>query len=58
MCVLSFLGVCPCLPFYSIQGEGSGYICGKKLKWGKVEREKQKKVASGGAAVFLLIRCE
>jgi hypothetical protein len=26
----------------------------KKMKWGKYEREKQKKVASG-AAVFLLI---
>jgi hypothetical protein len=32
----------PCLPFYSFQGEGSGYICGKKVKQGKDEREKQK----------------
>jgi hypothetical protein len=31
----------PCLPFYNSQGEGSGYICGKKVKWGKDEREKQ-----------------
>jgi hypothetical protein len=46
-----------CLPFYSSQEEGSGYICGKKVKWRKDEREKTKKVASG-AAVFLLIRCE
>jgi hypothetical protein len=35
--------VCPCLPFYSFQGEGSGYICGKKVKWGKDEKEKQKR---------------
>jgi hypothetical protein len=33
----------PCLPFYSSQGEGSGYICGKKVKQGKDEREKQKR---------------
>jgi hypothetical protein len=32
-----------CLPFYSFQGEGSGYICGKKVKWRKDEREKQKR---------------
>jgi hypothetical protein len=44
----------PCLPFYSFQGEGSGYICSKKMKW---EKTKEKKVASG-AAVFLLIRWE
>jgi hypothetical protein len=30
-------------PFYSFQGEGSGYICGKKDKIGKDEREKQKR---------------
>jgi hypothetical protein len=30
----------PCLPFYNFQGEGSGYICGKKVKWRKDEREK------------------
>jgi hypothetical protein len=44
----------PYLPFYISQGEGSGYICGKKMKWGKDEREKTKKVASG-VAIFLLI---
>jgi hypothetical protein len=32
-------------------------MCGKKMKWRKYEREKQKKVASG-VAVFLLIRWE
>jgi hypothetical protein len=32
----------PCLPFYSFQGEGSDYICGKKMKWGKM-KEKNKK---------------
>jgi hypothetical protein len=42
----------PCLPFYSSQGEDSGYNCGKKVK-GENERE-NKKVASG-VAVFLLI---
>jgi hypothetical protein len=47
----------PCLPFYSLQGEGSGYICGKKVKWEKDEREIQKKVVPS-MVVFLLIRCE
>jgi hypothetical protein len=46
----------PCLPFYSSQGEGSGYNCGKKVK-GKKMKEKNKMVASG-VAVFLLIRHE
>jgi hypothetical protein len=32
----------PCLLFYSFQGEGSGYIRGKKIKWGKDERENKK----------------
>jgi hypothetical protein len=49
--VISVLVVCsfrpsrcgPCLPFYSFQGKGSCYICGKKLKWEKDEREKQKR---------------
>jgi hypothetical protein len=45
-----------CLPFYSSQGEGSGYICGKKLK-GEKMKEKNKKVASD-VAVFLLIQRE
>jgi hypothetical protein len=33
----------PCLPFYSFHEEGSGYICGKKVKWGKDERGRQKR---------------
>jgi hypothetical protein len=42
--VLSGLPRCgPCLPFYSFQGKGSDYICGKKMKWRKDEREKQKR---------------
>jgi hypothetical protein len=44
----------PNLTFYSSQGEGSGYICGKKVKG---EKMKEKKMASG-VAVFLLIRRE
>jgi hypothetical protein len=32
----------PCLPFYSFQGEGLGYIYGKKVKWEKDERENRK----------------
>jgi hypothetical protein len=36
-----------CLPFYSSQEEGSGYICGKKVKWRKDEREKNKKGGLG-----------
>jgi hypothetical protein len=43
----------PSLPFYSSQGEGSGYICGKKVK-GEKTKEKNKKVVVG-VAVFLLI---
>jgi hypothetical protein len=46
--VCSILGVRsfrygPCHPFYSFQGESLGYICSKKMKWGKDEREKQKR---------------
>jgi hypothetical protein len=40
--VLVFLRCGPCLPFYSSQGEGSGYMCGKKVKWEKA-KEKNKK---------------
>jgi hypothetical protein len=47
----------PCLPFYSFQGEGSGYICGKKVKWGKDEREKQKRWPRVRPSSSL-IRCE
>jgi hypothetical protein len=36
----------PCLLFYSFQGEGSGYISGKKVKWGKT-KEKNKKGGLG-----------
>jgi hypothetical protein len=36
----------PCLPFYSFQGEGSGYKCGKKVKWEKA-KEKNKKGGLG-----------
>jgi hypothetical protein len=36
----------PCLPFYSFQGEGSGYIYGKKVKWEKM-KEKNKKGGDG-----------
>jgi hypothetical protein len=32
----------PCLPFYIFQGEGSGYICGKRIKWRKDDRENKK----------------
>jgi hypothetical protein len=39
----SYLEVGPCLPFYSFQGEGSGYIYGKKVKWRKDKRKKQKR---------------
>ena len=46
----------PCLPFYSSQGKGSSFICGKKVKREKI-KEENKKVASG-VAVFLLIRRE
>jgi hypothetical protein len=46
----------PCLPFYSTQGEGSGYNYGEKGGRGKDERE-NKNVALG-MAVFLLIRRE
>jgi hypothetical protein len=51
MCVCSFvfpfflLSVCPCLPFYSFEGEGSGYIRGKKDEMGK--RRKRKKGGLG-----------
>jgi hypothetical protein len=45
--ILCVFVACPrcghCLPFYSFQGEGLGYICGKKVKWGKDKREKQKR---------------
>jgi hypothetical protein len=41
----------PCLPFYSSQGEGSDYICGKE------EKEKKKKKNEGrvasGVAIFI-----
>jgi hypothetical protein len=46
----------PYLPFYSSQGEGLGYICGKKVKREKT-KEKNKIVVLGGV-VFLLIRRE
>jgi hypothetical protein len=46
----------PLPPFYSSQGEGSGYICGKKVKGEKME-EKNKKVALG-VTIFFLIRRE
>jgi tRNA(Ile2) C34 agmatinyltransferase TiaS len=45
-----------CLTFYSSQGEGFGYNCGKKVK-GKKTKEKNKNVVSG-MAVFLIIRRE
>jgi hypothetical protein len=32
-----------CLPFYSSQGEGAGYIYGRKVKRGKGKRQKRKK---------------
>jgi hypothetical protein len=43
VCPLFFPRCGPCIPFYSFQGEGSGYICGKNMKWGKDKREKQKR---------------
>jgi hypothetical protein len=63
-CVL-FARCGPCLPFYSFQGEGLGYIRGKKIKWGKGEREKQKRWSqvrpssslSGGNSFPVAQRC-
>jgi hypothetical protein len=44
LCVFMSCPRCgPCLPFYSFHGKGSGYICDKKVKWEKDEREKQKR---------------
>jgi hypothetical protein len=46
----------PYLPFYSFQGEGSGYIYGKKEK-GEKMKEKNKNMVSG-VVIFLLIQRE
>jgi hypothetical protein len=46
--VLVVLRCGPSLPFYSSQGEGSGYICGKKMK------EKNKKGGLGRGCLPLI----
>jgi hypothetical protein len=49
VCVRSYICPLRCgpyFPFYSFQGEGSGYIRGKKMKWGKM-KEKNKKGGLG-----------
>jgi hypothetical protein len=40
-CPCEFASRCgPYLPFYSFQGEGSGYISTKKVKWEKMKEKK------------------